>query len=106
MCGVIPWWAWCVTDGRPGPVGGSKRPERMPPTLPGVAEAATPQYDLVEEGGISSVPPSNREDRAQTVTRSASPSTSGSATARAEQSNAPLCYQCGMVMQRAGSCYL
>ncbi len=58
--------------------------ERMQPTLPGVEEAATPEQDLVEEAGVSSVPPS----------------------ARAEQSNAPLCYQCGMVMQRAGSCYL
>jgi ribonucleoside-diphosphate reductase alpha chain len=58
--------------------------ERMQPTLPGVEEAATPEQDLVEDSGISFVPPS----------------------ARAEQSNAPLCYQCGMVMQRAGSCYL
>jgi ribonucleoside-diphosphate reductase alpha chain len=58
--------------------------ERMQPTLPGVEEAATPEQDLVDDSGISSVPPS----------------------ARAEQSNAPLCYQCGMVMQRAGSCYL
>jgi ribonucleoside-diphosphate reductase alpha chain len=80
--------------------------ERMQPTLPGVEEAATLEQDLVEEGGISSVPPSKAEDRAPTVSRSTSSSTSGSATARAEQSNAPLCYQCGMVMQRAGSCYL
>ena len=58
--------------------------ERMQPTLPGVEEAATPEEDLVDDSGISSVPTS----------------------ARAEQSNAPLCYQCGMVMQRAGSCYL
>ncbi len=58
--------------------------ERMQPTLPGVEEAATPEQDLVEEAGVSSVPPS----------------------AHAEPSNAPLCYQCGMVMQRAGSCYL
>jgi ribonucleoside-diphosphate reductase alpha chain len=58
--------------------------ERMQPTLPGVEEAATPEQDLVEDSGVSSVPPS----------------------ARAEPSNAPLCYQCGMVMQRAGSCYL
>jgi len=59
--------------------------ERMQPTLPGVEEAATPEQDLVEDAGVSSVPPS---------------------APRAEQSNAPLCYQCGMVMQRAGSCYL
>ncbi len=80
--------------------------ERMQPTLPGVEEAATPEQDLVEDSGISSVPPTGRSDRTSAVYRTSSPSTSGSATARAEQSNAPLCYQCGMVMQRAGSCYL
>ncbi len=26
--------------------------------------------------------------------------------ARPEQRDAPICYQCGMVMQRAGSCYV
>ncbi len=80
--------------------------ERMQPTLPGVEEAATPEQDLVEDLGISSVPSTGSSDRSSAVYRTASPSTSGSATARAEQSNAPLCYQCGMVMQRAGSCYL
>jgi adenosylcobalamin-dependent ribonucleoside-diphosphate reductase len=77
--------------------------ERMQPTLPGVEEAATPEQDLIEDSGVSSVPPSSRNDRAA---RTASSSTSASAPVRAEQSNAPLCYQCGMVMQRAGSCYL
>jgi ribonucleoside-diphosphate reductase alpha chain len=80
--------------------------ERMQPTLPGVEEAATPEQDLVEDSGVSSVPPSGLDTRPTTTTRPASPSSSGGATARAEQSNAPLCYQCGMVMQRAGSCYL
>ena len=77
--------------------------ERMQPTLPGVEEAATPEQDLIEDSGVSSVPPSGL-DRAPTTARATSGS--GSATVRAEQSNAPLCYQCGMVMQRAGSCYL
>jgi ribonucleoside-diphosphate reductase alpha chain len=80
--------------------------ERTQPTLPGVAEAATPEQDLIEDSGISSVPPSGRTDRASATTRPASPATSGAPTARAEQRDAPLCYQCGMVMQRAGSCYL
>ncbi len=79
--------------------------ERMQPTLPGVEEAATLEQDLVEDSGVSSVPPSGLDDRAPTTARSSS-STSGSATARAEQRDAPLCYQCGMVMQRAGSCYV
>jgi ribonucleoside-diphosphate reductase alpha chain len=74
--------------------------ERMQPTLPGVEEAATPGHGLAEDAGVSSVPLSGI-DRAPTAARSAGP-----ASVRAEQSNAPLCYQCGMVMQRAGSCYL
>jgi len=73
--------------------------ERVQPTLPGVEEAATPEQDLIEESGISSVPPSGLD-------RPRATSGSGSANTRAEQSNAPICYQCGMVMQRAGSCYL
>jgi intein/homing endonuclease len=80
--------------------------ERTQPTLPGVAEAATPEQDLVEDSGISSVPPSGRDDRYSAATRPASQATSGAPTPRAEQRDAPLCYQCGMVMQRAGSCYL
>jgi ribonucleoside-diphosphate reductase alpha chain len=80
--------------------------ERMQPTLPGVEEAATPEQDLIEDSGVSSVPLSSLGDRAPQMGRTTSSSTLGSASARAEQSNAPLCYQCGMVMQRAGSCYL
>ncbi len=80
--------------------------ERMQPTLPGVEEAATPEEDLVEEAGISSVPRSGLDGGAPTMARTTSASTAGTASVRAEQSNAPLCYQCGMVMQRAGSCYL
>ena len=40
--------------------------ERMQPTLPGVEEAATPEQDLVEDAGVSSVPPSGL-DRAPTA---------------------------------------
>lgn len=79
--------------------------ERMQPTLPGVEEAATPEQDLVEDSGVSSVPPSRFEDRTPREMRT-TPSTSGPTATRAEQRDAPLCYQCGMVMQRAGSCYL
>jgi ribonucleoside-diphosphate reductase alpha chain len=80
--------------------------ERMQPTLPGVEEAATPEQDLVEDAGVSSVPPSGLDERTSTMSRTTSSTPSGSANARAEQRDAPLCYQCGMVMQRAGSCYL
>jgi ribonucleoside-diphosphate reductase alpha chain len=79
--------------------------ERMQPTLPGVEEAATPEQDLVEEAGISTVPPSGFGDGTR-LSRSASAAERSPVTPRAEQRDAPLCYQCGMVMQRAGSCYL
>jgi ribonucleoside-diphosphate reductase alpha chain len=73
--------------------------ERMQPTLPGVEEAATPIEDLVEDAGVSSVPPSALAERS-TSPASAAP------VARSAQRDAPMCYQCGNVMQRAGSCYV
>jgi ribonucleoside-diphosphate reductase alpha chain len=77
--------------------------ERMQPTLPGVEEAATPVQDLVQDTGVSPVPaPSHERRAAQTSTSSREPSL----IERAHQRDAPICYQCGMVMQRAGSCYL
>jgi ribonucleoside-diphosphate reductase alpha chain len=73
--------------------------ERLQPTLPGVEEAATLEQDLVEETGVSSVPPTARAARAPEASRPVT-------FQRPEQRDAPLCYQCGMVMQRAGSCYV
>jgi ribonucleoside-diphosphate reductase alpha chain len=70
--------------------------ERTQPTLPGVEELTTPSSGLIEEMGSSSVPPSVRPFEDQ----------SGRPVARAEQRDAPLCYQCGNTMQRAGSCYV
>ena len=70
--------------------------ERMQPTLPGVEEAATVAQELVEDAGVSSVP-------ASATTRSGS---DGGLLARGEQRDAPMCFQCGQVMQRAGSCYV
>jgi len=65
--------------------------ERIQPTLPEVVEQATPTVnaqptliDLVEK-------PTN---------------TAGTTQARAEASDAPMCFQCGDSMQRAGSCYV
>ena len=74
--------------------------ERMQPTLPGVEEAAIVEEDLVEDAGLSAVPPTSSVTRAP---RSPSPSAT---TVRAEQRDAPMCFQCGVVMQRAGSCYV
>jgi len=63
--------------------------ERTQPTLPGVEEMATPSPGLVDDGlsratGVAGVQP----------------------LARAEQRDAPYCYSCGNIMQRAGSCYV
>ena len=77
--------------------------ERLQPTLPGVEEAATPDEDLVEDAGVSTVPTTGVADRG--VVRTATPAGDGPLP-RVEQRDAPLCYQCGMVMQRAGSCYV
>ena len=69
--------------------------ERTQPTLPGVEEMATPSIGLVDDGlsdgtaaATSAVLPAERP------------------MARAEQLDAPLCYNCGNTMQRAGSCYV
>ena len=79
--------------------------ERMQPTLPGVEEAATPEQDLVDDAGVSSVPPAGAKD-ARSPIGSVSPGAAEGGAAQVEQRDAPLCYQCGMVMQRAGSCYV
>jgi len=73
--------------------------ERMQPTLPGVEEAAILEQDLVEDAGLSAVPPSVRPG---SLTQASQPTV----FQRPEQRDAPLCYQCGVVMQRAGSCYV
>jgi ribonucleoside-diphosphate reductase alpha chain len=76
--------------------------ERMQPTLPGVEEAATPAQDLVEDTGVSSVPSTGTGRRRAAKVDPAE----SELVARPQQRDAPICYQCGMVMQRAGSCYL
>ncbi len=69
--------------------------ERTQPTLPGVEEMSTPSIGLVDDGlsdgvvaGTGASVPAERP------------------TARTEQLDAPLCYNCGNTMQRAGSCYV
>ncbi len=68
--------------------------ERLQPTLPEVAEQATPtlsadvQPTLIE---LADRPSAN---------------VASGPISRAEQRDAPMCYQCGNAMQRAGSCYV
>jgi ribonucleoside-diphosphate reductase alpha chain len=70
--------------------------ERSQPTLPGVEEMATPSMGVVDDGPAGAA--------------EAAPGTSSSPAAqplaRAEQRDAPFCYNCGNHMQRAGSCYV
>ncbi len=65
--------------------------ERTQPTLPGVEEMATPSIGLVDDG---------LSDGLAVAAGAPMP------MARAEQLDAPLCYNCGNTMQRAGSCYV
>ena len=82
--------------------------ERMQPTLPGVEETATPSAGIVESDALGVEETGGATGAAPA--RSAVPErgTSGAADpiARAEQRDAPYCYQCGNAMQRAGSCYV
>ena len=61
--------------------------ERTQPTLPGVEESVTESFGMVTAEAIE-------------LTSTPGP------LARAEQRDAPYCYSCGDMMQRAGSCYV
>jgi len=63
--------------------------ERVQPTLPGVEEQATVSIGIEP-------PPARHE----------APAAATAPQARTEPRDAPYCYSCGNVMQRAGSCYV
>ncbi len=67
--------------------------ERIQPTLPEVVEQATPSLGV-------SIQPTLHD---QTPAPAPAPVRE---SARSENRDAPMCYQCGNVMQRAGSCYV
>jgi ribonucleoside-diphosphate reductase alpha chain len=91
--------------------------ERCEPTLPGVAEAATPQQPAIdllppEDRAPSDTPPQQQPSNPSP----AHPSLGGTppsessrggagATASAPDAEMVLCYVCGDIMQRAGSCH-
>ncbi len=89
--------------------------ERMQPTLPGVEETATESSSIVEVEPVDPVTatvidgsvgePVALPLEAPGVTAVAKESADRT-LARAEQRDAPYCYQCGNAMQRAGSCYV
>jgi ribonucleoside-diphosphate reductase alpha chain len=66
--------------------------ERIQPTLPEIAEQTTPNV------GVGSQP--------TMVDLSVKPFEAQAPLGRAAQSDAPMCFQCGDSMQRAGSCYV
>jgi ribonucleoside-diphosphate reductase alpha chain len=94
--------------------------ERMQPTLPGVEETATESAGVVEADAVDpvittvvegSTPPETATAERTSVAPLAvaeSPDTRPDTRpeARSEARDAPYCYQCGNVMQRAGSCYV
>ena len=67
--------------------------ERIQPTLPEVAEQATPNVGVSIQPTLIDVTDKPRAGQPSLLTRS-------------EQRDAPMCYQCGNAMQRAGSCYV
>jgi ribonucleoside-diphosphate reductase alpha chain len=68
--------------------------ERLQPTLPGVEEVVTPSSSIVEARF-------DDDDLPET-----SPARAGSRrTATPQSADAPYCYECGVQMQRAGSCF-
>ncbi|MHB1582790.1 MAG: vitamin B12-dependent ribonucleotide reductase, partial [Acidimicrobiales bacterium] len=69
--------------------------ERIQPTLPGVEESATESRGVVDDT-VSAAP----------LVPQTAVGDAGSTLARAEARDAPFCYNCGDVMQRAGSCYV
>jgi ribonucleoside-diphosphate reductase alpha chain len=77
--------------------------ERLQPTLPEIAEQATPTYNLPVQQSLIEF-----NDRTiTTIAGSPTPgSTQGELIFRSAQRDAPMCYQCGNSMQRAGSCFV
>jgi len=67
--------------------------ERLQPTLPEVVEQATPTLNTPIQTGLLDIT-DKPTDAAPTL------------LSREEQRDAPMCYQCGNSMQRAGSCYV
>ncbi len=75
--------------------------ERSEPTLPGVAEAATPQ-----QPAIDLLPPEDRAPSSSHPSLGASAGGGASAPeARVPDAEMVLCHVCGDIMQRAGSCH-
>ncbi|MFN2504694.1 MAG: hypothetical protein ABR540_10815, partial [Acidimicrobiales bacterium] len=71
--------------------------ERMQPTLPGVEESTIP----TSSGSEVALDPAPAPPVAKVM-----PAPAPAPMAQPAASDAPYCYQCGMVMQRAGACFV
>jgi ribonucleoside-diphosphate reductase alpha chain len=80
--------------------------ERMQPTLPGVEEQATPTVGLLDDGGAAGSGLTAPGVSGLTTSPAPHSAPAQRPLARAEQRDAPFCYNCGNHMQRAGSCYV
>jgi ribonucleoside-diphosphate reductase alpha chain len=81
--------------------------ERTQPTLPGVEEMATPSMGQVDDGlGGRAGDGSGAGAAGAPGVAEAAAMASAQPVPRAIQHDAPLCYNCGNTMQRAGSCYV
>ena len=78
--------------------------ERMQPTLPGVEEETTPNA-MGSEVTPDPVGPVGPVAKAAVAIAKAVPAVAA-AVPQPQASDAPYCYQCGMVMQRAGACFV
>jgi ribonucleoside-diphosphate reductase alpha chain len=82
--------------------------ERMQPTLPGVEELATTSTGVVEsvDPVTSTVVDASQPPMVDPALRPRQDGRSNVPLSRSEPRDAPYCYQCGNIMQRAGSCFV
>ncbi len=82
--------------------------ERTQQTLPGVDEAVTPNLSLVDDGPIDEAPigsGSGSGSERGSAPAAVTPPITAFPTPVPVESDAPYCFQCGVQMQRAGSCH-
>jgi ribonucleotide reductase alpha subunit len=79
--------------------------ERMQPTLPGVEEGATPSSSIVEDMAADDLVDLRTPGSTGPANPANPASPAGTAAPQLRQADAPYCYQCGVQMQRAGTCF-
>ncbi|MGC8626465.1 MAG: vitamin B12-dependent ribonucleotide reductase [Acidimicrobiales bacterium] len=77
--------------------------ERLQPTLPGVEEAVSVDEGLVDDSIGTALRAGERPEAAMPATAAAGKA--GAQSRGPASTDAPYCYECGVKMQRAGSCF-